>query len=169
MFRKIFLPVLCKAFQFCSYNSKKIPESASLLVDLLPLFSTPLFPDHHNTFLVFFVISFLGGCYTVWCVFIHPKAHSMRTSVVLNRLHLLCLFSLWATFIAHPITFQLSLPSCSNRTLKYLRKSSFFFLCVWTRNKIKMILFCSTHWTALCLDFFSLHNCLILKYSGTNC
>lgn len=161
MFRKIFLPVLYKAFQFCSYNSKKIPESASLLVDLLPLFSTPLFPDHHNTFLVFFVISFLGGCYTVWCVFIHPKAHSMRTSVVLNRLHLLCLFSLWATFIAHPVTFQLSLPSCSNWTLKYLRKIILLlFVCVDKKqNQDDFILFhsldCSLSWLFFFTQLFN--------------
>lgn len=130
----------------------QIPKSASLLVDLLPLFSTPLFPDHHNTFLVFFVISFLGGV-TLCDVFLSiQKAHSMRTSVVLNRLHLLCLFSLWATFIAHSVTFQLSLLSCSNRTLKYLRKIILLlFVCVDKKqNQSDFILFhsldCSVSW-----------------------
>lgn len=168
MFRKIFLPVLYKAFQFCPYNSKKISDFASLLADLLPLFSTPLFPDHHNTFLVLFVTSFLGAVTQCGVVLSIQKVHSMQTSVLLNRLCLLCFFSLWATFIAHSLTFQLSLVSCSNWTLKYLGKI-ILLLLLWTRNKIEVILVRFTHWTSPSLDFFSLCTCSMLKYSSTNC
>jgi len=167
MFRKIFLPVLYKAFQCCSCNAKNIPDSASLLVDLLPLFSTPLFTDHHNTFLgILCNLFFLGGCYTVFLSI--QKAHSMRTSVFLNRLHLLCLFSLWATLVAHSVTFQLSLMPCFNWIeFKIPWKNHHLFFC---GQGTKSELFYSVSPTGLLsLDCFSLRNCSILQYSGTNC
>lgn len=107
-----------------------MPDFASLLVDLLPLFSTPLFPDHHNNSWYPLYRLFIGRCDVFLSI---QKAHSMRTYGFLNRLHLLCLFSLWAIFIANSVTSRMSLMSWSNWTLKYLVKT------MWIRNKTKVI------------------------------